>query len=71
MLCSSGNLVIYIGQLSIGLARHRALLFKTLADACRLPCKMVRGKHLGKDQPLTLSNIVAMTQLFLSTDLVI
>jgi hypothetical protein len=40
--------VLPIGEVKVGLARHRALLFKSLADACRLPCKVVRGEHLGK-----------------------
>ena len=51
MLCSSGNLIIYIGQLckaGLGNARHRALLFKTLADACRISCQLMRGSHLSK-----------------------
>lgn len=37
-----------IGAVKVGLARHRALLFKCLADACRLPCRVVRGEHLGE-----------------------
>ena len=41
------SLVIPIGEVRVGLARHRALLFKSLADACRLPCKVVRGDKLG------------------------
>ncbi len=41
------SLVIPIGEVRVGLARHRALLFKSLADACRLPCKVVRGERLG------------------------
>ncbi|CAL8464074.1 g3609 [Coccomyxa elongata] len=41
------GLVVPIGALSVGLARHRALLFKALADACELPCRMLRGPFIG------------------------
>ena len=39
--------ILPIGALSIGLPRHRALLFKTLADACELPCCLLRGPAIG------------------------
>ena len=39
--------ILPIGALSVGLARHRALLFKTLADACELPCRLLRGPAVG------------------------
>ncbi|KAL3634043.1 hypothetical protein CASFOL_021097 [Castilleja foliolosa] len=35
--------VIPIGNLSMGLCRHRALLFKKLADYVGLPCRIARG----------------------------
>ncbi|XAR54550.1 Non-specific serine/threonine protein kinase [Bertholletia excelsa] len=37
--------VLPIGSLKIGLSRHRALLFKVLADNVGLPCRLVRGSH--------------------------
>ncbi|CAM8923532.1 unnamed protein product [Rhodiola kirilowii] len=37
--------VFPVGTLNIGLSRHRALLFKVLADSIRLPCKLVKGSH--------------------------
>ena len=40
--------ILPIGSLAVGLPRHRALLFKTLADACELPCCLLRGDALGK-----------------------
>ena len=40
--------ILPIGSLAIGLPRHRALLFKTLADACELPCCLLRGDALGR-----------------------
>ncbi|KAK9814388.1 hypothetical protein WJX72_005059 [[Myrmecia] bisecta] len=38
------SVVVPIGRLTVGLSRHRALLFKLLADACDLPCQLLRGK---------------------------
>ncbi|CAA2962981.1 serine threonine- kinase EDR1 [Olea europaea subsp. europaea] len=37
--------VLPIGSLKIGLSRHRALLFKVLADSVGIPCKLVKGSH--------------------------
>ncbi|OAY44153.1 serine/threonine-protein kinase EDR1 [Manihot esculenta] len=37
--------VLPIGSINIGLSRHRALLFKVLADNTRLPCRLVKGSH--------------------------
>ncbi|KDP23616.1 hypothetical protein JCGZ_23449 [Jatropha curcas] len=37
--------VLPIGSINIGLSRHRALLFKVLADNIRLPCRLVKGSH--------------------------
>ncbi|EEF49716.1 map3k delta-1 protein kinase, putative [Ricinus communis] len=34
-----------IGSIDIGLSRHRALLFKVLADNIRFPCRLVKGSH--------------------------
>jgi len=49
---AAGGLVTRIGDLQVGLARHRALLFKALADACELPCRLLRGPmHLGAPPP--------------------
>ncbi|KAJ7552347.1 hypothetical protein O6H91_06G051400 [Diphasiastrum complanatum] len=39
----SGSIVLPIGALRQGLCRHRALLFKVLADSVGLPCRLVRG----------------------------
>ena len=44
----TGSLVLPLGALPVGLARHRALLFKALADASELPCQLLRGpSYLG------------------------
>ncbi|XP_042049804.1 serine/threonine-protein kinase EDR1-like [Salvia splendens] len=37
--------VLPIGSLRIGLSRHRALLFKALADSVGIPCRLVKGSH--------------------------
>ncbi|KAB1202765.1 Serine/threonine-protein kinase EDR1 [Morella rubra] len=37
--------VLPIGSINIGLSRHRALLFKVLADSMRMPCRLVKGSH--------------------------
>ncbi|KAA8544988.1 hypothetical protein F0562_019795 [Nyssa sinensis] len=37
--------VLPIGSLKIGLSRHRALLFKVLADNVGIPCRLVKGSH--------------------------
>ncbi|RWR88965.1 serine/threonine-protein kinase EDR1 isoform X1 [Cinnamomum micranthum f. kanehirae] len=34
-----------IGVLNVGLSRHRALLFKLLADKVGIPCRLVKGSH--------------------------
>ncbi|GLT90454.1 hypothetical protein SLE2022_083860 [Rubroshorea leprosula] len=37
--------LLAIGSINIGLSRHRALLFKVLADNIKLPCRLVKGSH--------------------------
>ncbi|GFY82708.1 protein kinase superfamily protein [Actinidia rufa] len=37
------SIVLPIGSLSVGLCRHRALLFKVLADTIDLPCRVAKG----------------------------
>ncbi|XP_050227379.1 serine/threonine-protein kinase CTR1 [Mercurialis annua] len=45
-----GSVVVPIGSLSVGLCRHRALLFKVLADTIDLPCRIARGcKYCKRD----------------------
>lgn len=41
------SVVVLLGQLYVGLARHRALLFKALADWMSLPCSLFKGAHAG------------------------
>ncbi|CAL0317070.1 unnamed protein product [Lupinus luteus] len=45
-----GSVVVPIGSLSVGLCRHRAILFKVLADAIDLPCRIAKGcKYCKRD----------------------
>ncbi|XP_056166290.1 serine/threonine-protein kinase EDR1 [Syzygium oleosum] len=37
--------VLPIGSINVGLSRHRALLFKVLADSLNLACRLVKGSH--------------------------
>ncbi|CAI9102465.1 OLC1v1000744C1 [Oldenlandia corymbosa var. corymbosa] len=37
--------VLPLGSLRLGLSRHRALLFKVLADNIGIPCRLVKGSH--------------------------
>ncbi|KAF0901731.1 hypothetical protein E2562_006198 [Oryza meyeriana var. granulata] len=42
--------VMPLGELTVGLARHRALLFKVLADSLAVPCRLVKGRqYTGSD----------------------
>ncbi|KAJ7975214.1 Protein kinase [Quillaja saponaria] len=45
-----GSMVLPLGSLTVGLARHRALLFKVLADSVGIPCRLVKGhQYTGSD----------------------
>ncbi|KAE8676507.1 Serine/threonine-protein kinase CTR1 [Hibiscus syriacus] len=45
-----GSVVVPMGSLSAGLCRHRALLFKVLADTIDLPCRIAKGcKYCKRD----------------------
>ncbi|KAJ4705130.1 CTR1-like protein kinase [Melia azedarach] len=45
-----GSVVVPIGSLSVGLCRHRTLLFKVLADTIDLPCRIAKGcKYCRRD----------------------
>ncbi|KAG5522526.1 hypothetical protein RHGRI_034628 [Rhododendron griersonianum] len=47
---SLGSMVLPLGSLTIGLSRHRALLFKVLADSVGIPCRLVKGQqYTGSD----------------------
>ncbi|KAK1291604.1 Serine/threonine-protein kinase CTR1 [Acorus calamus] len=60
------SVVLPIGSLSAGLCRHRAILFKTLADAIGLPCRIAQGcKFCTSTQPSScLVKILDSKKLF-------
>ncbi|KAF5781355.1 putative non-specific serine/threonine protein kinase [Helianthus annuus] len=39
------TIILPIGCIDVGLSRHRALLFKVLADKINLPCSLVKGSY--------------------------
>ncbi|KAI3725321.1 hypothetical protein L1987_65105 [Smallanthus sonchifolius] len=46
-----GSMVFPLGSLKVGMACHRALLFKVLADSVGIPCCLVKGKqYTGSDK---------------------
>lgn len=48
---SLNSVVLPLGCLDVGLSRHRALLFKVLADRILLPCMLVKGSYYtGTDE---------------------
>ncbi|KAJ8558320.1 hypothetical protein K7X08_005086 [Anisodus acutangulus] len=48
---SLNSIILPLGSLDIGHSRHRALLFKVLADRINLPCKLVKGSYYtGTDE---------------------
>ena len=49
--------VVPIGRVTMGTSRHRALLFKALADRLAIPCSVVRGKYGRTYNEVFLSNI--------------
>ncbi|KFK25446.1 hypothetical protein AALP_AA8G116200 [Arabis alpina] len=42
---SLNTTILPLGRVNAGLARHRALLFKVLADRINLPCMLVKGSY--------------------------
>ncbi|KAE8664382.1 Serine/threonine-protein kinase CTR1 [Hibiscus syriacus] len=42
---SLNSIILPLGRLDVGLSRHRALLFKVLADRINLPCMLVKGSY--------------------------
>ncbi|BFG18147.1 hypothetical protein CerSpe_044210 [Prunus speciosa] len=42
---SMKTIILPLGLIDVGLSRHRALLFKVLADRINLPCMLVKGSY--------------------------
>ncbi|KAF5198725.1 Serine/threonine-protein kinase EDR1 [Thalictrum thalictroides] len=51
------SMVLPLGYLTIGLARHRALLFKVLADSVDIPCRLMKGRQYTGSEDVAM-NIV-------------
>ncbi|XP_074582288.1 putative serine/threonine-protein kinase SIS8 [Curcuma longa] len=50
LMANIGSIVLPLGHLTVGLARHRALMFKVLADSLGISCRLVKGKqYTGSD----------------------
>ncbi|XP_057478371.1 probable serine/threonine-protein kinase SIS8 [Actinidia eriantha] len=48
---SLNSIILPLGCLDVGLSRHRALLFKVLADRINLPCMLIKGSYYtGTDE---------------------
>ncbi|KAL6980046.1 mitogen-activated protein kinase kinase kinase [Sarracenia purpurea var. burkii] len=48
---SRNSIILPLGCLDFGLSRHRALLFKVLADRINLPCMLIKGSYFtGTDE---------------------
>uniref|UniRef100_A0A5B7AI21 non-specific serine/threonine protein kinase n=1 Tax=Davidia involucrata TaxID=16924 RepID=A0A5B7AI21_DAVIN len=48
---SLNTIILPLGCLDVGLSRHRALLFKVLADKINLPCMLIKGSYYtGTDE---------------------
>ncbi|XP_061994268.1 serine/threonine-protein kinase EDR1-like isoform X2 [Rosa rugosa] len=39
------TIILPLGKIDVGHSRHRALLFKVLADKINLPCMLVKGSY--------------------------
>ncbi|XP_019436718.1 PREDICTED: serine/threonine-protein kinase EDR1-like isoform X2 [Lupinus angustifolius] len=50
-----GSMVLPLGSLTIGLARHRALLFKVLADSLGIPCRLVKGQQYTGSEDVAIN----------------
>ncbi|CAJ1952066.1 unnamed protein product [Sphenostylis stenocarpa] len=50
-----GSMFLPLGSLTIGLARHRALLFKVLADSFGIPCRLVKGLQYTSSDDMAMN----------------
>lgn len=51
--CPCGGAVLPLGQVPLGLSFHRALLFKALADASGVPCRVIQHPATGESAVIT------------------
>lgn len=52
------SVVIPLGNLKYGAARHRALLFKLLADSLNIRCQLRRGDPAGADEDMAVNAVM-------------
>ncbi|XVF50486.1 hypothetical protein PTKIN_Ptkin04bG0104900 [Pterospermum kingtungense] len=50
-----GSRILPLGSLTIGLSRHRALLFKVLADSAGIPCQLVKGQQYTGSEDVAIN----------------
>ncbi|KAI4330000.1 hypothetical protein MLD38_028315 [Melastoma candidum] len=50
-----GSMVLPLGSLTIGMARHRALLFKVLADSIGIQCRLVKGREYTGSEDVAMN----------------
>ncbi|GBG76482.1 hypothetical protein CBR_g22230 [Chara braunii] len=55
--CAERSIIIPVGKLTVGLCRHRALLFKTLADTLEIPCTLVKQRLYSGEGEGSLNTI--------------
>jgi hypothetical protein len=59
------SIVIPLGSLDAGTSRHRALLFKLLADSLNLRCQLVKGKFFGGADDSSINMVTVSEQQYL------
>lgn len=59
------SIVIPLGALDAGTSRHRALLFKLLADSLNLRCQLVKGKFFGGADDSSINMVTVGEQQYL------
>jgi transglutaminase/protease-like cytokinesis protein 3 len=58
------NKRIYIGELSYGMCRHKAMLFKYLCDFMGLKCRIVVGWYNdGETSDAHMWNVIVISEL--------
>jgi hypothetical protein len=65
----TASVVVPIGLLAMGAARHRALLFKILADELRMPCRILKGRRLPGNESDNAGVVVTCSNRELYIDL--
>ena len=64
------SVVILLGRLGVGATRHRALLFKMLADSLRIRCQLLMGRYLKSASEDVAMNLVMVDGKDMLVDLI-